>query len=161
MWEYTIRYVYFWSGLTRKLDYAICYMQSALSAEARTYSRKLMATVIDEFLDSIKDGNFLTVCQLSEVECTLLNLVYTEWTKNAWPNLQKVNLHPNTRKYVLWTWARGLRVTSTWLLKKMLEGSTFSFNARGCTFEQWLVDSVVNSRCRTSHISLTSWTSVA
>jgi len=101
MWEYEVRYIYFWSGLTRKLDYAICYMQSALSAETRAHSRNLVAIVINEFLDSIKDGNFLTICQLSEIDCTLLNLVYTEWTKNAWPYLQNVNLHPNTRKYVL------------------------------------------------------------
>jgi hypothetical protein len=76
-------------------------MQSALSAEARARSRNLVAIVINEFLDSIKDGNFLTTCQLCEVDCTLLNLVYTEGTKTAWQNLQKANLHPNTRKYVL------------------------------------------------------------
>ena len=83
------------------MDYAVCYMQSALSAEARAHFRKLVGIVINEFLDSSKDGNFLTICQVSEIDCTLLNLVYTEWTKNAWRNLQKVNLHPNTRKCVL------------------------------------------------------------
>jgi hypothetical protein len=53
-------------------------MQSALSADARSHSRNLLAIVINEFLDSIKDGNFLTIYQVSEVDCTLLNLVYTE-----------------------------------------------------------------------------------
>jgi hypothetical protein len=100
MWEYAVRYIYLWSGLTRILDYEICYIQY-LSAEARAHSRNLVAIIINEFLDSIKDGNFLTICQLSEIDCTLLNLVYAEWKKNAWPNLQKVNLHPNTGKCVL------------------------------------------------------------
>jgi len=53
-------------------------ISSALSAEARANSWNLVAIVINEFLGSVKGGNFLTICQLSEIDCTLLNLVYTE-----------------------------------------------------------------------------------
>ena len=42
------------------LNYEICYMQSALSAEARAQSRDLVDVVINELLHSIKVGNFLT-----------------------------------------------------------------------------------------------------
>ena len=53
-------------------------MPSALSAEARALFRNLVDIVINEVLDSIKDGNFLTICQLFEIDCTLMSLVYTE-----------------------------------------------------------------------------------
>jgi hypothetical protein len=41
----------------------------------RALFRNLVDIVIDEFLDSIKDGNFLTICQ---IDCILMSLVYTE-----------------------------------------------------------------------------------
>ena len=54
MCEYAVRYIYYWSGLTKILHYEICYMQSDLSAESRAHSRNLVDVVISEPLDSTK-----------------------------------------------------------------------------------------------------------
>jgi hypothetical protein len=65
------------------------------------------------------------------------------WRKNAWPILQKANLHHNTRKkyfMVIGLLKRGFWFTVFWRLTKMLEVSILSSNAGSCMSEVWLTD---------------------
>jgi hypothetical protein len=61
--------------------------------------------------------------------------MYTRWTKNARPYLQRVNLHHNTRKkYYMSTslLKHDIRFTPPWRLNNMLQVSTFEFSCRHC-----------------------------
>ena len=77
--------------------------------------------------------------------------VYAKWQKNARPNLQKANLHYNTKNTGLLV--HGFRFTSFCRSNKC-SVSILSFNAGRCTSEQRLSGSLANSRCRTNHLKL-------
>jgi len=74
--------------------------------------------------------------------------------KNAWPNLQKVNLHHNKRKKYyenIGLLKHGFRVMTFWI-KKMLQLSTWIFKAGHCRSEQWLPYPLENSKSHVYHL---------
>jgi hypothetical protein len=96
---------------------------------------------------------FELVCH-SGVEHQLISICflcipYTEntgWMKNAWPDLQNVNLHHNIRTNIMWT-EHGFWVMTFWILtKNMLRVSICMFKAGHCRSEQWLPYPLENSK---------------
>jgi hypothetical protein len=85
----------------------------------------------------------------------IYEIQYTEWTKNARPNLQKVNLHQNQSKKLCMNTGflkHDLWLTASWRLKKTLKVPPLNFNAGCCKLVQRFPNMVENSRCRTNHL---------
>ena len=100
----------------------------------------------------------------------LLNAAnYRTWRKSLRPYLQMVNLQHSIRSKCHMNRGlqkHGFRFSATWLLEKMLKVKNLSVYAGYWTSEQWLPDSLENSRCPTNHLKpipllcLTFWTSL-